>query len=505
MGYKEDARELVQGLDQRMGPSSYDISWMARLTPSIKNDHWVDLLDWLLENQRSDGSWGGEIIYYHDRIICTLIAAIALRENGRRQRDIAAVKRAENYLWHHLHLLTRDPFELVGFELIFPTLLVEAASAGVDVPMHTCGYGEIQAAKLRLIPPSLLYSPKISTVHSLEFLGKSGDINQLKGALAVNGSLGNSPATTAYYLLLCGEDEHALNYLNSVRENLKHVIYLYPFRNFELGWVLNNLSFCDLPLDRFATDETMEKLFLAMGSTGIGLDSTFNVPDGDITAVSTRLLLMGGYEVDPNILYQFEDRKTHIFRTYEYERNISVGTNVHALEALRLMPDYPNCREAQEQMRTTLLTRRIYDVYWIDKWHASPYYGTLHALVGLLKEGPQVVEGCTQTADWIIHTQRGDGSWGFFQENTAEETAYALITLLHYNRYKPVNPDVLHRGAAYLAYAYLAYNYEKAETVYPELWIGKCLYAPYDVIRSAILAALILYNETFGHSTYSSP
>ncbi len=242
MGYKEDARELVQGLDQKMGPSSYDIGWMARITASISNNHWVDLLDWLLENQRPDGSWG-EIVYYHDRIICTLIAAIALRENGRRQRDLVAVKQAENYLWHHLHLLSRDPFELVGFELIFPTLLLEAISVGLDVPTHTCGYGEIQKAKLGLIPPSLLYSPKISTVHSLEFLGKSADVNQLKNAVASNGSLGNSPATTAYYLLLAQNDNRALEYLNFVRENLKNVIYLYPFRSFELSWVLTTSHF----------------------------------------------------------------------------------------------------------------------------------------------------------------------------------------------------------------------------------------------------------------------
>ena len=505
MGYKEDAKELVLGLDQKMGPSSYDIGWMARLTNSANKDHWADLLDWLLENQRPDGSWGGEVVYYHDRIICTLVAAIALRESGRRQRDLVAIKRAENYLWHHLHLLRRDPFELVGFELIFPTLLIEAASLGLDVPTHTCGYGEIQAAKLSLIPQSLLYSPNISTVHSLEFLGRAGDVKQLKDALAVNGSLGNSPAATAYYLLLCPGDERALGYLNSVRANLKQVIYLYPFRNFELSWVLNNLSFCDLPLKNFATRETLDTLSAAISSTGIGLDSTFNIVDGDITAVSSRLLINAGYDIDPNILHQFENPKTHIFRTYEYERNISVGTNIHALEALRSMPDYPNRSETQEQLRTALLTRRIYDVYWIDKWHASPYYGTLHALVGLLKDGPAMLDACAQTAEWIMHTQRSDGSWGFFPESTAEETAYALTALLYYHRYKPINLDILHRAAAYLAYAYLPYHYNKTNMVYPELWIGKCLYAPYDVIRSAILAALILYNETFGTSTYSSP
>src|SRR5262245_8544998 len=196
-----------------MGPSPYDIAWLARLQPPKQAEAlWPDSIDWLLANQHADGSWGGRIIYYHDRIICTLAAAIALCKNGRSQLAAEALKRAEHYLWHHLHLLPRDPFELVGFELIFPTLLAAAQSAGVDVPFHTCGYGAIQTAKLRLIPPEMLYSPRISTVHSLEFLGHSADLDQLQQALASNGSLGNSPAATAYYLLLKGEDERALAY-----------------------------------------------------------------------------------------------------------------------------------------------------------------------------------------------------------------------------------------------------------------------------------------------------
>ena len=217
--------------------------------------------------------------------------------------------------------------------------------------LRTHAATENWAAKLHLIPPSLLYSPNISTVHSLEFLGRSANINQLKDALAVNGSLGNSPAATAYYLLLCQGDERALNYLKSVREDLEHVIYLYPFRNFELSWVLNNLSFCDLPTERFATHEMLEKFHSAMGPTGFGLDPTFGISDGDITVVSSCYLLMAGYDIDPNILYQFENQKTHIFRTYEYERNTSVGTNIHALEALRPMPNYPNLRETESKCK----------------------------------------------------------------------------------------------------------------------------------------------------------
>src|SRR2546430_1893684 len=98
-----------------MGPSSYDIAWLARLqspTPAEAQAEalWPDLIDWPLEHQHADGSWGGRIVYYHDRIICTLAAAIAICKNGHSQLATEALQRAEHYLWHHLHFLPRDPF-----------------------------------------------------------------------------------------------------------------------------------------------------------------------------------------------------------------------------------------------------------------------------------------------------------------------------------------------------------------------------------------------------------
>jgi hypothetical protein len=88
-----------------------------------------------------------------------------------------------------------------------------------------------------------------------------------------------------------------------------------------------------------------------------------------------------------------------------------------------------------------------------------------------------------------LHTQRDNGSWGFFERGTKEETAFVLTGLLHYHRLRPFDPEPIHRGAAYLASAY------EAKRQYPALWIDKCLYAPHNIIRSSILAALILYER----------
>lgn len=492
MDYIREAKALVQNLNQRMGPSPYDIAWLARLRAAGEaTAYWPDLTDWLLEHQHPDGSWGGQIIYYHDRIICTLAAIIALYENRHTHSVEEAIKRAERFLWLHLHLLYRDPFELVGFELIFPTLLLEARALGLDVPSHTCGYGEIQTAKLRMIPPEMLYSPRITTAHSLEFLGQAGNPAKLHQAMTVNGSLGNSPAATAYYLLMNHQDERALAYLRSVQEHMGYIVYLYPFSTFELSWVLNNLAFSGAPVTEFVTPEIWGRLRAEMGPAGVGLDPTFGIPDADTTSVTLYLLLKAGYDIDPGVLAQFEDKGKKIFRTYHYERNPSVSTNVHALEVLHLLPDYPDCSQVKEQVILTLLEQRKFNIYWTDKWHSSPYYATSHALITLLKEKGYLAIACQQTVDWILHTQHDDGSWGFFQIGTAEETAYAMMALLHYSHYGRIDPDILRRGAAYLAQ-----RYEQGDSAYPELWLGKDLYSPRDVVRSAILSALILYERT---------
>jgi halimadienyl-diphosphate synthase len=201
---------------------------------------------------------------------------------------------------------------------------------------------------------------------------------------------------------------------------------------------------------------------------------------------------MAGYEVDPNILARFEDSSKHIFRTYNYERNASVSTNIHALEAVRALGNYPNLQQLREQIIVMLLSKRKYNTYWVDKWHASPYYATSHAMAALLEEGTYLANACKHTIDWMIHTQHNNGAWGFFGQGTAEETAYVLIALLHYHQHVPIKPDIMHRGADYLRNIQ-----QSAKGEYPPLWIDKCLYTPSNIVHSAVLAALILYSSTF--------
>ena len=498
MDLKERARALVRGLGGRMNASPYDIAWLARM-PSDNGSgvRWPDLLEWLLENQWADGSWGGPIPYFHDRILCTLMAIIALKEKAPGARAAAAIRHGERYIWRNFHSLHHDPVELVGFELIFPTLLAQARILGLDVPAHSCGYGRIRGAKLRLLPTEALYAPGASVAFSLEFLGAKGDPERLGRLMAPNGAVACSPATTAYLMLQRGVDGEALRYLETIRAQPGGVPHFYPLRVFEVAWVLEHLTFGGLSLsdDHLVDPAIWQELASAVGDHGVSMDPAFGINDGDTTAVTVRMLALAEQPVDPRVLHCFEDSETRTFRTFSFERNASVSTNAHSLEALALMTDYPDRQEVWDRVVTMLLASRKYQSYWTDKWHASPFYATSHVLIALLLGDEPLVSECLGSIDWMIHMQRPDGSWGYFDQGTAEETAYVLLTLLSFHqRFNTVDADVLKRGAAYLWHAY------ESNAKYPDLWIAKSLFAPEGVVESAILAAMHLYKETFGLS-----
>jgi len=498
---KTQARELVRNLNGRMGPSPYDIAWMARVPDdSGEGSRWPELIDWLIEHQWLDGSWGGPIEYYHDRILCTLAAIIALKEYGKGIEAEQAIERGTRYIWNHLQFLHHDPVELVGFELILPTLMTQARALSLGVPNHSGGYEHIRGEKLRLLPIELLYTPGTSVAFSLEFLGHQGDPDRMYPLLGQNGAIANSPATTTYFLLQSGRNHtEAITYLEQMRSWPGGTPAFYPFRTFETAWVLEHLAFGGFPLDELIAPSVWEELCSGLGETGAGIDPLFGINDGDTTAVTLHVLALGGYPPEPAILHYFEEPDSRTFRTFAFERNASVATNAHALETLALIPDYPDRQEVWDHVVATLLATQKYRSYWIDKWHASPYYATSHTLIALINAHEPLVTECVDSIEWLIHTQREDGSWGYFDRGTAEETAYALLALLHYHRHiesmNQVAVETIKKGVSFLQYS----MEEHIDLMYPDLWIAKSLYAPVNIVKAAILAALNLYQDTFGN------
>jgi halimadienyl-diphosphate synthase len=492
----DEVKELLNTMGAgHMNAMAYDTGWLARLT-EYDSELARDALGWIADNQLADGSWGAPgVMYYHDRIVSTLSAMIALMQKGRRAHDrtqiesgLAALERITSGATQGL---ASDPNgATVGFELICPTLIAEAEQLGIIKQQKDRILGRMK--QLREQKMSKLAGMKINRhftpAFSCEMAGKDGhavlDVENLQES---NGSIANSPSATAYFVSHVKEgDTEALEYLRSVPRE-RGLPFAYPFNVFERAWIIWNLSLSATLASNPEIQQAMEPHLSFLQNTwrqgqGIGFADSYTPCDADDTAVAHEML--GKYKnfSDEAALRQYEGKE--YFHCYPLEANPSVSANIHILGALKqagLEKTHPMAQKGLFFLRTARTTNG----YWHDKWHISPYYSTSHMVIAALGYADEL---CRDAIEWMINTQKLDGSWGSFGESTAEETAYCIQALMFWQIQKGnINKSIIERASRWLE--------DHFEKPYPSLWIGKALYCPKFVVKSSILSALVLAKE----------
>lgn len=490
----------VQELLLEIGPGklsdvAYETAWVARLG-KIDWELSSRALAWLSEHQLRDGSWGSEKpYYYHDRLISTLAAMIALNQRGRRAQDHAQIERGLFALERIVdtaaaNLHANPNGATVGFEMIVPTLVAEAEQLGIIKRQGELILGELsqsRRAKMEKLAGQKI-SKFITAAHSAEMAG-TDNLNLLdaENLQEENGSVANNPASTAYFALTVRPgDSRALAYLNNIIGPDGGVPPFAPFDIFERLWILWNLSLTqayDDPEIRNLCQGHLDYIHENWKpGQGLGFSASYSLTDGDNTMIGYEILSKAGREVDVQAVFNYEEADW--FRCYHLERNASIDVNIHALGALRqagFKSDHPAVRKALNFIRLM----QAPDHFWSDKWHVSPFYTTAHAII--LCSGYQTGL-CTQSVEWIIKSQKADGSWGFYEFSTAEETAHCLQALIIWKRQGGKVPaGCIEKGSHWLAQNSLPPG--------PPFWIDKSLYCPQLVVQSSILSAIILAEE----------
>lgn len=471
-----------------MGSTAYDTAWAARLGEvdwTLSNR----ALAWLAEHQLPDGSWGAAApMYYHDRVLCTLAAMIALSYRGRRGQDKVQIENGKLALERIVSGATQglqsDPNgATVGFEMIAPTLAAEAEKLGIIKKQGDRILGRLsrqRAKKLSYLKDNMI-SRNVTMAFSAEMAGLDGKhMLDIKNLQESNGSVAVSPSATAYVATYIKRgDEASLNYLRRVIKPDGGMPNVAPFDVFEIAWALWNLSFIpDLKKNGKLKPhiDFLDKAW--QPKRGVGFAAEYSVKDSDDTGLVYDTLLRFGCEKDLASVLIYEE-KDH-FRCFDLEANPSISANIHVLGALgQAGLDQRNA--SVKKVLTFLQKAKGQHPFWSDKWHSSPYYATAHAIIACAGLADDVV---AESVAWILSSQNRDGSWGTYLP-TAEETAYAIQALWVWDqKVAKVPKSVFKNGARWLR--------EHMDQPYPPLWIGKCLYNPSLVIRSAVISALAL-------------
>nr|AFE61356.1 copalyl diphosphate synthase [Taiwania cryptomerioides] len=354
-------------------PSAYDTAWVARV-PAVDGSprpEFPQTLQWIVENQLSDGSWGEELCFLtYDRILATLACVITLTVWNTGD---AQVKKGVEFIKKHAERMEgeADNHRPSGFEIVFISMLNEAKTLGLDLPYELPFFkliNEMRETKLKKLPLNVVHAIPTTILYSLEGLQEIIDWDKIMKLQSKDGSFLSSPASTAAVFMRTG-DKKCLDFLNFVLDKFNdHAPCHYPLDLFERIWVVDTVQ--RLGIDRHFKDEIKEALdyvYSYWEERGIGWARENAVGDIDDTVMGLRLLRLNGYNVSSDAMKTFRDENGEFFCFMgQTQRGVTDMLNVHRGSQVA----YPGEKIMEEAKLCThrYLTSALNDVGAFDKW-----------------------------------------------------------------------------------------------------------------------------------------
>ncbi|KAK6930492.1 Terpene synthase, N-terminal domain, partial [Dillenia turbinata] len=296
--------------------SSYDTAWVA-MVPSPDSPHaplFPGCLKWLLDNQLDDGSWGLLLLdpsLTKDALSSTLASILALKRWGVGERQ---VKKGLHFIESNFGSIydekQRSP---IGFDIIFPGMVEYARDMDLVLPLTSRDLDTIfwyRDLELERCYRSNSNGSKAYLASLSEAMGGLGDWKTIMNYQRKNGSLFNSPSTTAAALIHL-QDISCLNYLQMLLMKYGDgVPTIYPLDVYTRLQMVENLQ--RMGVDRYfnkeierVLDETYRQWL--QGDEEIILDLTN-------CALAFRLLRTSGYDVSSGIKLTKTFRVQSVFR-----------------------------------------------------------------------------------------------------------------------------------------------------------------------------------------------
>jgi halimadienyl-diphosphate synthase len=455
---------------EHLSSSTYDIAACALYDGPSR----TACLQWLIQHQNPDGSWG-ETLSWQDRYLSTYSAAIAMLAAGQQAVARHALSslptipdpRRDNWTMNFGGLIAAiDAYaaKCLHFSAEHPPAVREAI-----------GYDWSKWEKI--VRHKEFYNPITSIVgHFAEwsYILPQIDLKRLLERFQVsNGSISNSPGSSAFCLMACDQArltspqvDRLRRYVESIDPCQHEIGMLDQAPHFVTVWLLLYLDHsAGMPIPETRGVSALRRVLAQDGKlVSVAGDSTF---PGDIDTTASAIIALNLPRSErERIMKSFDDMfDGDHYGTLRYERTPAVTTNVHAVAA---WPDNPRIDAILEWLNTEIAQA---DGLPLCKWHTSPFYtlGEIGRLFPDVKH-PAAIDIARRAGRTLLDNQLPSGAWGW-AEATSEETCYAILALDKLRKHRLLDAktvDVsLQRAIDFL-------RQHKADA--RNLWIGKSLY-----------------------------
>lgn len=336
-GSMERMREVFPKVE--LSVSSYDTAWVA-MVPSPKFPQlpcFPECVDWVIDNQNPDGSWGlcyRRLPLIKDALSSTLACILALRRWNIGEEQ---VRSGLQFIAANFSSTMDEQLQSpIGFDIIFPGMIENAMDMGLDLPVsRTDIYALLCKRDLELKRGSGNNSEgrKAYLAYVAEGLGKLQDWQEVMKYQRKNGSLFNSPSTTAAALTHIRDDK-ALNYLRSLLDKFdSSVPTAYPLDLYTHLCVVDNLE--KFGIAQYFSQEIksiLDRIYRCWMQNDEEINS-----DVATCAMAFRLLRMNGYDISSDALAQFDEAK-HFYNSVQgHLRDINTVLQLYKASQIKIL------------------------------------------------------------------------------------------------------------------------------------------------------------------------
>lgn len=515
-------------LPTQITPSIYDTAWLLRIPDPKQPDRpmFPEALDYILSQQNANGSWGDVRAegYWYEFVMNTMSAVNALKTwqlygINIEDRVIDCGVALVNETLPGLVMGYKGSYPTAGFELVFPTLLMEGWNLGIEyrndplVMKFLNALRSVIQPKLELLlNSSRLYRIPSTILHSMEAFytddawGVVLDWPALKDVQDKTGGFLSSPAATVVYYLKT-QDPKAMKYIKWVKGKNPFLPVNYPIDNFEANWIAKMmLELIDLTPYQKQYQALITKLHDDWQDSGLSWTWGFNCPDLDDTAVAFYLLHQSGICKSTEVFdyfsnQRYEDDTQLNFYCFVGEVQSAPTHLLNSLNAFTLLDPLDKRETAIKRALERSLRAMLNSHEPGDKWHLSANYISAIGVRPLSIVAPEMLtDGIIPL---LLKTQDVSGGWGYGKTPAnVENTAWACYVWLYLLRHDDARAKlsrnqleaITHSLQQGIRYIRQHREHEKGQAM-SLLWLSKILYRPVYIVDALIEIVEIAYDE----------